>query len=325
MKKNLFQVPISFHVFNRPNLTKEVFKKIREMQPSKLFITADGPRKNVLEDKEKCKEVRTIINQVDWDCQVYTNFSKINKGAYKSISDGITWVFQNVDRAIILEDDCIPNSSFFKYCHNLLDYYENDKRVAIISGNNFQLTGNNTEYSYYFSRYTHIWGWATWKRTWDQVDLSMKDWPEYRDMKGLHGVFSRWNERKYWYQFYQEMYEGKRKPHWDFKLLLSTFMNNNLSIIPNTNLVTNIGFGKDAANIKEKSDRHFLDANTIDLPLNHPPFLTSYIEADDFTERKIFSRGLYGYAHARFKHYCPEIIFNIIKFILNIINRKKYT
>lgn len=137
MSNNLFPVPISFHIFNRPETTLKVFEKIRNIKPSKLFITADGPRKNVEGDNEKCREVRSIVDEIDWECEVFTNFSESNKGSYKSTLEGITWVFEHVALAIILEDDCIPHQSFFRFCHELLYFYENDERIALISGNNF--------------------------------------------------------------------------------------------------------------------------------------------------------------------------------------------
>ena len=115
MNKELFQVPISFHIFNRPELTRKVFEVIKKIKPSKLFITSDGPRKNKEGEKNKCIEAKLILNEIDWECEVFKNFSEDNKGSYKSTSEGITWVFKHVDSAVILEDDCISHFSFFRY------------------------------------------------------------------------------------------------------------------------------------------------------------------------------------------------------------------
>lgn len=281
--------PVSLHIFNRPDTTKKVFAQIRKIRPYKLFITADGPRDNIPNDFDKCEETRSIVQNIDWDCEVFTNFSRLNKGSYKTTSQGISWVFDYVDRAIILEDDCIPDLSFFKFCEELLDYYLHDTRIALISGNNFQIGEKENMYSYYFSRYTHIWGWATWKRTWDQVGAALEHWPEFRDANGLDTIFCRRHERQYWHQLYQELYKGKRGPHWDFNLLLSSFMNNKFSILPNVNLVSNIGFGKDTANCKHKSQFHSLKTEKMLFPLKHPPNLYRNAYADKFTEQSIFS------------------------------------
>ena len=289
MNKDLFPEAISLHVFNRPLETRKVFEIIKKIKPKQLFITADGPRKGNETDINNCAEVRTIVSDIDWSCKVYKNFSDNNKGSFKSTSEGISWVFQHVDRAIILEDDCIPSLSFFRFCHELLDYYENDTRVAMISGNNFQKGNNVTKDSYYFSRYTHIWGWATWKRTWDKVDFSMSDWPEFRLVNGLKSSFCEQSAILYWDKICQDMYDKKSKLHWDFLLSLSTYMNNTLTILPNKNLVSNIGFGPDASNCKQKSDFHCLTAEEIDFPLKHPSFMSRFVAADDLTERNIFS------------------------------------
>lgn len=324
MTNNLFPVPISFHIFNRPETTRKVFEQIKNIKPSQLFITADGPRENIAGDNEKCREVRSIVDDIDWECKVFTNFAESNKGSYKSTSEGITWVFEHVDRAIILEDDCIPHPSFFRFCHELLDYYENDERIALISGNNFQLTGNKTEHSYYFSRYTHIWGFATWKRTWNQVDLKMQCWPEFKDMKGLQAIFRKNHEVKHWEMLFQGMYEGKIGPHWDYLLSLSSYMNHTLAILPNVNLVSNIGYGVDASNCKSKSRFQELNIEEIKFPLKHPKFICRYVDADNFTELNIFSRSKFTYLKSKIAIYLPKYLKEYLKLIYENINRKKH-
>lgn len=314
----MFQTPISLHVFNRPEKTKKLFNEIKKIHPQKLFISADGPRDGKPNDLIKCKEVREIFNEIDWDCELHTNFSEINKGAFKCISEGISWVFKYVDRAIILEDDCIPQVSFFTFCQELLDYYENDTRIALISGNNFQLNTNKTKDSYYFSRYIHIWGWATWKRTWDQVDFSMKDWPEYKRINGLKSSFTKKKEIKYWAEIYQEMYDKKRKPHWDFLLSLSSYMNNTLTILPNINLVSNIGFGPDANITTIKTKFHSLEAKIMTFPLQHPKFISRFIAADEFTEKTRFS-GTSSWLKNIARKYMPVIIWNFLKKVRNFL------
>ncbi|MEW4983210.1 MAG: glycosyltransferase family 2 protein [Cycloclasticus sp.] len=289
MGSQLFEVPISFHIFNRPEVTKIVFDEIRKIKPKKLFITADGARRGNPDDEAKCQKTREIVSKIDWDCDLYKNFSDTNKGSFKSTSEGITWVFSHVDRAIILEDDCIPHCSFFTFCSELLEYYEKDTRIALISGNNFQLGTNKTKESYYFSRYTHIWGWATWKRTWEQVDFSMKAWPEYKEINGLRSSFFNKKEIGHWRGIYQEMFDKKRRLHWDYLLSLASYMNNTVTILPNVNLVSNVGFGPDASNCKVKGRFQSLEVKGLSFPLKHPNFVCTFVDADDFTEKNIFS------------------------------------
>lgn len=312
MNNSIFQTPISLHVFNRPEATKKLFDVIRVIKPQILFITADGPRDSNPDDIKNCKKVRAIFNAIDWNCELQKNFSEVNKGAFRSTSEGITWVFTHVDRAIILEDDCIPGNSFFTYCHELLNYYEDDKRIALISGNNFQLNKNQTEDSYYFSRYTHIWGWATWKRTWEQVDFSMKDWPEYKKTNGLKSLFSNKKAINYWSDIFQDMYDKKSEPHWDFLLSLSSYMNNTLTIIPNKNLVSNIGFGPSANITTKKNKFHSLKPEVISFPLQHPKFVSRFINADNFTEETRFS-GNSSFLKNKARKYMPVHIWNFLK------------
>jgi SAM-dependent methyltransferase len=292
MEKYQLETPVSFHIFNRPRVTQRVFNVIRMVKPRYLFVTADGPRKNVPQDAENCKAVRELVEKnIDWQCELYKNYSEVNKGSYKSTSGGITWVFQNVEEAIILEDDCLPSLSFFRFCRELLDYYQANTRIGMISGNNFLPGMQGYEYSYYFSIYTHMWGWATWKRTWDAINLDMIGWEQFRDKGGLKKIFSDEHAIRYWHNIFQSMYDKKRQ-HWDYKLLLSAFMNDTLTILPSLNLVSNIGAGKDATNCKFVTWRHNLPANNVVFPLKHPPHIERLRQADQFTEDNVFS-GLF--------------------------------
>ena len=316
MNKELFQIPISFHIFNRPELTRKVFEVIKKIKPSKIFITADGPRKNIEGEEDKCMEVKLILNEIDWECDIFKNFSEDNKGSYKSTSEGITWVFKHVDSAIILEDDCIPHISFFRYCQDLLNYYKDDKRIAAISGNNFQPVESTTQYSYDFSRYALIWGWATWKESWNKIDFNMQDWPKFKKMKGLDSVFYRKHEREHWYKFYQDMYEGKSKPHWDFQFLLSCFMNNAMTILPNKNLVTNVGFGVEASNNKLQTKFNSFKLNEIKFPLDHPSIMCRNVVADDYIEKLMFTGGIKARIKRKIISFMPKKIYFFLRRIL---------
>jgi hypothetical protein len=146
-------------------------------------VIADGPGSG--EDLVKCEAARKIINQVSWDCEVLTNYSDVNLGCKKRISSGLDWVFKQCDEAIILEDDTLPHSTFFRFCSELLERYRDDQRVMMICGQNLQFGRKVNPYSYYFSRCPHIWGWATWRRAWNHFDLKMKSWPALRNTSWL--------------------------------------------------------------------------------------------------------------------------------------------
>ncbi|NDY42305.1 glycosyltransferase family 2 protein [Dissulfurirhabdus thermomarina] len=287
-----FDVPVSLHIFNRPETIKLVLDALRQVRPKYLYVTADGPRKDNNEDVVNCSKARKIIDDsIDWDCELHKNYSETNKGSYKCTSDGISWVFQNVDEAIILEDDCVPDVSFFMFCKELLERYRNDLRIGMISGNNFITSGMKSyPYSYYFSKYNHIWGWATWKRTWQLVDLDMSSWPEFLTY-GFDHVFRSKMEKKYWKRLFNDMYEG-RKNHWDYKMFLSMQINNMMTIIPSKNLVTNIGVGHDATNCRSKGPFHCLPVQPMDFPLSHPSGFYKLHFAEEFTERNIFSGSI---------------------------------
>ncbi len=157
---NEYQVetPVAFLVFNRPDLTARVFAEIAKVRPKKLLVVADGPRPKRPEDSEKCAAVRSIIDQADWDCEVLKNYSDTNLGCRHRVSSGLNWVFDTVDRAIILKDDVLPHPTFFRFCDELLDRYADDERVGAICGCNFQDGMKRGPCSYYFSRYNHVWG-----------------------------------------------------------------------------------------------------------------------------------------------------------------------
>ena len=164
----LMNTPIVFIVFNRPELTRRVFASIREARPSKLLVVCDGPRSGRPDDREKVAAVRQVIaNGVDWPCDVRREYSESNLGCRERVVSGLNWVFALVEEAIVLEDDCLPDASFFAFAEEMLARYRNDPRVLHIGGNNFTSDKYHLSHSYAFSRYGHIWGWATWRRAWE--------------------------------------------------------------------------------------------------------------------------------------------------------------
>jgi hypothetical protein len=239
------KTPVALIIFNRPDRTERVFAAIRQAQPSKLFVVADGPRPTREDDKEKCVAARAIIDRVDWDCEVLKNYAPENLGCGKRVSTGINWVFEHVEESIILEDDCLPHPTFFQYCEDLLERYRHDLRVMHISGNNFYSGKYSRPDSYIFSRYAHMWGWATWRRAWQYYDFEMKLWPQLKQQSSLQDIFCDPHTIMTWTRILQDVADGKLDT-WDFQWIMTCLFQNGLAVLPNVNLVSNIGFGADA-------------------------------------------------------------------------------
>jgi 2-polyprenyl-3-methyl-5-hydroxy-6-metoxy-1,4-benzoquinol methylase len=281
--------PVAFLIFNRPQLTKKVFEAIAQVKPKTLLVVADGPRS--LEEIEKCQKARSVIEKVDWDCEVSTNFSDVNLGCRNRISTGLDWVFSKVEEAIIVEDDCLPNLSFFYFCQFLLEYYRTETQVMHISGNNFQFGQQRTPYSYYFSKYCHNWGWATWRRAWQHYDVKMENWKEFRDSGALQSIFTTSQERDYWTYIFNQTFEHQIDT-WDYQWLYTCWTKGGLAVLPEVNLVSNIGFSDEATHTYLEDS---LLSNIPTEPLNfieHPRFLNHHVEADLYTFNQIFGGQL---------------------------------
>ena len=250
--ETLFNTPILLAAFNRPELARKVFREIKEVRPSKLYFAVDGPRAGIPSDHGQCIKTRDIIKEVDWDCKLYTNFRDKNLGCKAAVSSAIDWFFKNEERGIILEDDTLPDQSFFRFCEELLERYEDDKRVMVISGDNFQFGRRFTEHSYYFSRYPHNWGWASWRRAWNHYDVQMKLWPKVRDSGLLRGIIENKKEVSYWGNIFEKAYKGEVDT-WDFQWVFACWIQSGLSVLPAVNLVSNIGFGDSGTHTKTKS------------------------------------------------------------------------
>lgn len=271
--------PVAFFVFNRPDLTERVFNRIAEAKPHTLLLVADGPRNP--KEAEACDQVRKIISRVDWDCEVLKNFSNVNLGCKHRVASGLDWVFSLVEEAIILEDDCLPSLSFFNFCQVLLERYRDDDRVFMIGGNNFQFGVNRTEASYYFSRYAEIWGWATWKRAWRHYDIAMKSWPAFKAAGRIRSVFENPAEQRYWEPYFQQTYEGKIDT-WDYIWFYTCLSQSGLTILPNVNLVSNLGFGPEATHTFDVNSR-FANVPAGEIwDIKHPQLLIRDVGADAY-------------------------------------------
>ncbi len=284
------QTPITFIIFKRTETTAKVFETIRQVKPKKLFVIADGPRNNREGEVEKCMATRAIIEQVDWDCEIVKNYSDINLGCAQRVSSGLDWVFNNVEETIILEDDCIPHITFFQFCEELLEKYRYDSRITSIAAQNAQLDQKRTNYSYYFSSYSHCWGWASWRRAWKHYDLHLKLWPEIKQAKILNNILLDSKAVHYWQNIFDSIYENPTGITWDYQWTFSCWMQGGLNIIPNVNLVTNVGVGTDSTNFNSSQEFSFINLPTeeMEFPLKHPPFMVRNLEADKFIQDTVY-------------------------------------
>jgi hypothetical protein len=285
------QTPVAFIIFNRPGNTERVFNEIAKAKPPKLLVIADGPRAGRAGEAEKCSATRDIIDRVDWDCEVLTNYSAVNLGCKNRVSSGIDWVFKQVEEAIILEDDCLPDPTFFRFCQEMLAYYRHDNRIGMISGDNFQFGRKRGDASYYFSRYGHIWGWASWRRAWAHYDRDAAAWPDIREGNYLKGLVSGGSEYKHWSHAFQSVYDGNIDT-WDYQWTLSLWASGMLTVLPNVNLISNIGFQPDATHTRGESIYANLLTFPMEFPLRHPRVFLPKYEADHFTASRMFTSSL---------------------------------
>lgn len=295
------KTPVVFLIFNRPDTTEKVFSAIRQARPPQLLVVADGARMDREGEAEKCAATRAIIDRVDWDCEVLTNYSDLNLGCKKRVSSGLSWVFNLVEEAIILEDDCLPHPTFFRFCEELLDYYRDNEKIMSIAGQNVQFGRKRNEYSYYFSCYFHCWGWATWKRAWQQYDLNMKDWLQVKDSDFLLKILEDPLAVNYWQKIFKMAHEGK-KSTWAYQWMYSCWLKDKLNVIPQVNLVSNLGFSADATNTQAtRKDNIYADMklNAMTFPLQHPPLVEANVQADRFTQETFFNPSLLNRAKAK--------------------------
>lgn len=302
--------PILFLIFNRPTMAQRVFASIREAHPAQLFVAADGPRDDRPGEAEKCEQARRVIEAVDWDCQVLTLFREKNLGCGRGPSSAIDWFFEHVEEGIILEDDCLPHSDFFTFCASLLERYKNDARVSVITGNNFQGGRKRGNASYYFSKYNHVWGWATWRRAWQQNDRALAFWPGWKGSVSWARHMPDKIERRYWTDIFDRMYR-KEIDTWDYPWTGSVWYHGGLTATPNVNLVTNIGFGPDGTHTVANEDHDGLPSHPLG-PLTH----LAKVEQDKKADRYVFDHhfgGLQQRLHRRLLGMPRRVVGKIIR------------
>lgn len=280
----MMTTPLLLLVFNRPDHTQKLIEALALVKPERIFVVADGPRVNVEGEEKQCSEVRRLVTELPWACNVTPLFRDKNLGCAQSVGRGITWFFEQVEEGIILEDDCIPHPSFFTFCTELLERYRDEDSVVHIGGCNFQNGKKRGRADYYFSIYNHIWGWATWRKHWQHFDYDI-DPSGTPEMKNYVGRRAAWN---YMQRQFELVMDGTLNS-WGFRWTYACWKQRGLSIVPNVNLVKNIGFGEGATHTTStKSPQSNLQLEAIPSPLTHPKKLELNRRADWFTHRYIF-------------------------------------
>jgi hypothetical protein len=281
---------VAMVVFNRPDVTSRVLEVVRAARPRHLLVVADGPRPSRPDDESRCAAVRALFDRIDWPCEVEREFSPVNLGCRRRVSSGIAWVFSRVEEAIVLEDDCLPHPTFFDFCAQLLDRHREDPRVMAITGDNFQAGRRRGEASYYFSRFMHVWGWASWRRAWRHYDVSLRDWPERRETRWLEEVLGNRRAARNWSAIFDRTSAGEIDT-WDYQWVYSIWAAGGLVATPNENLVANIGAGADATHTLA-SPFIGLPVQAMEFPLVHPAHVAADDDADRFVQRSMFTPTL---------------------------------
>lgn len=285
---------VALIVFNRPEMTRRVFAAVARARPARLFLIADGPRADRSGEAARCEEVRRIVSAVDWPCQAETNFSSENLGCRRRVISGLNWVFSKAEEAIILEDDCLPDPSFFPYCWELLERYRNQNQIGFIAGFNPLEKSFPFNYSYYYTVMTPIWGWAVWRRAWQEYDESMRSWPLVKEAGLLHLLFPDKRVVAYWSKVFDSMYLGTGPNTWDYQWTYTCWTRNWLNILPARNLIQNIGVGGDATHPQSSDPDLTLPAGSLSFPLEHPHAITAWPEHAEQLQKRFFIPGIHA-------------------------------
>lgn len=277
-KKEGYDVPVLLIIFNRPDKTRKIINSLRNVKPKFLYVAADGPREDNIKDKFLCYKTRKEIKNIDWDCDIKMFFRNTNFGCGNGVSKFIDWFFTYVKEGIILEDDCIPSKSFFSFMKAMLTKYRNDTRISHINGTSF--VNLQKEETYYFLKYYHVWGWATWARAWNFYDFDMKTYVEFKKNNIISNIFTNKKIQDFWITNFDNVYQ-KKVDTWDYQWVYANFLNNTLSIMPFVNLIKNIGYGKDAVHTKNAKDKNANREIGELMNLKHPEFLFHQQKLDD--------------------------------------------
>lgn len=275
--------PVAIIMFNRPELTRQVAERVAQAKPQAVYLIADGPRPSHPTDVEACQATRDAVMSINWPCPVFTNFAEENLGLRRRVSTGLDWLFESVDAAIILEDDCLADSSFFPFATELLDRFRDDERVGLVSGNNFLRGARINDDSYFFASDARIWGWATWRRVWQDFSDSglSRFWSEEEAQKVVSQLGSHQRQR----DLVSDVGHIGQIDSWALPFVLHSLSRGYLNVVPRVNLVSNIGFGADSTHTKFENFVVDIPAESIDFPLTHPADVSDSPEAGRLEER----------------------------------------
>jgi len=301
------KTPVLFLIFKRLDTTKQVFEQIRKVKPQKLYIAADGPRENIEGEVEKCKAVRDyVVNNIDWNCEVKTLFREKNLGCGRAVSEAIKWFFENEEMGIILEDDCLPSQSFFWFCEELLERYKSDMRIWHIGGNNFQDGKIRGDGDYYFSALNHVWGWASWANRWKYYDFELRNINDDRFIEN----YWKGSALKYWKKIFWTM-KNLEIDTWDYQWTFTMWYYKGLAILPNVNMITNIGWTDARSGITAPDKNMYRKRYEIKLDeLKHPKDIYRCVIADNYTMKNSFDISLKSFV----KRFIKRVFKKLLKF-----------
>lgn len=286
-------VPVLYIIFNRLDTVQQSFEAIRNAKPQKLYIAADGPRRDKEGEAKRCQEVRDwVLAHVDWECELHQRFQAENMGCGHHPAKAITWLFENEEQGIILEDDCVASPSFFPFVEEMLEHYRDDKTVSIVCGSNFdkehQCQADGADY--FFSKISYTWGWATWKRNWDDYDYSMKEWNKVNKNRLLKWLFDDPEYREYWRYVFDTTLQSQPHDIWDYQFFFSCYRKRQMSIVPNVNLISNIGDGTEASHTFESNGRLGIAVGELVFPLSHPSNKVRNMAYDILLQERCYGR-----------------------------------
>lgn len=283
--------PVLFIIFNRFDTAQRVFECIRLAKPPRLYVSSDGYRDGKEKEKETVNKLRNYIKEsVDWDCEVFTLFNNTNLGCKKAVTNAIDWFFENEEQGIILEDDCLPSESFFKFCGENLNKYKFDTRISGICGSNFNSSLNDSQVnSYFFSEILYMWGWATWKRAWEINKIFNESFNALVEDSQINNVCYNKVANKMWVQESRKAINGEIDT-WDYQWLFANICDGKSAIIPRENLILNIGFDTNATHTKHVRKELVVNSQQIDFPIIHPKIFVRNLQYDSF-----FYKNIYGW------------------------------
>lgn len=291
--------PLLILAFNRPDHTRQLISALRAIRPAIVYCSQDGPRSGNTRDRAACQAVTQVWDEIDWPCERHLLIRKRNLGCQQAVSQAITWFFKHVEAGIILEDDCIPHPTFFSYCQELLHHYADDTRIMHISGNSFLSTQRD---GYRFSQYPHCWGWATWRRAWILFDPTLPNWEDLNQQQLILSRFSSPISRLFW----KRMFSGVAKKQidsWAIPWVYTLWINHGLSILPNRNLVTNIGFGADSTHTPDaRSALAGRQAFAYHFPIKHPHCMIQDLQADAADQAFVYEQRTLPQLVSRARH-----------------------